>query len=116
MILPGEINGYRWTVTFKNFLYELPKYCQAQTEDVMTYFIKNDQTYQYQIINLRPASYYVIGLSASTESGFGNATNITVHTLSSSNFYVELFFGLFFIYQLGLFIIRCNRQYIYKLL
>lgn len=92
---PAEINGYRWTVTFKNFSYEPPKYCglAARTEDVVstTYFVANDHTYQHQIVNLRPASHYVVQLSASTESGFGNATDVTIRTLSSSNFPINAY-------------------------
>lgn len=85
-ISPAAIDNYRWTVTFKNFLYELPKHCPPRTvEPVITHFVKNDQTYQNQIGNLTPASCYFIELSAASESGFGNSTNITIHTLSSSN-------------------------------
>lgn len=40
---------------------------------------------QYEIKNLRPDSQYNIMLSAATESGFGNSTNLTIYTLSSSN-------------------------------
>jgi len=80
------IDEYRWTVIFKNFLYDTASHCAPRTvEPVVTYFVKNDQTYQYQIANLMPASCYLIELSASTESGYGNSTNITIHTLSSSN-------------------------------
>jgi len=85
-ISPDAIDEYRWTVTFKKFLYEPPNYCTPQTvEPVVTYFVKNDQTYHYKIANLMPASCYYVELSAATESGFGNSTNITIHTLSSSN-------------------------------
>lgn len=88
---PGVIDGYRWTVTFKNYLYQVPKNCPPQTDnDTMTYVVKNYHTYEYTIRNLRPASIYSIELSASTESGFGNSTNITIHTLSSSNDFVIL--------------------------
>ncbi|KAL4108189.1 hypothetical protein QTP88_018430 [Uroleucon formosanum] len=80
------IDEYRWTVIFKNFLYDTASHCAPQTvEPVVTYFVKNDQTYQYQIANLMPASCYLIELSASTESGYGNWTNITIHTLSSTS-------------------------------
>ncbi|XP_022183704.1 phosphatidylinositol phosphatase PTPRQ isoform X1 [Myzus persicae] len=84
-ISPDAIK-YRWTVTFKNFLYELPNHCAPQTaESVVTYFVKNDQTYQYQVVNLMPASCYLVELNAATESGLGNSTNITIHTLSSTS-------------------------------
>ncbi|XP_001944639.2 phosphatidylinositol phosphatase PTPRQ isoform X1 [Acyrthosiphon pisum] len=80
------IDEYRWIVTFKNFLYDLPNHCAPRTvEPVVTYFVKNDQTYQYQIANLMPASCYLVELSAATESGLGNSTNITMHTLSSTS-------------------------------
>jgi len=85
-ISPDAIDEYRWTVTFKKFLYEPPNHCAPQTvEPVATYFVKNVQTYQYKIANLMPASCYLLELSAATESGLGNSTNITIHTLSSSN-------------------------------
>ncbi|XP_025205820.1 tyrosine-protein phosphatase 10D isoform X2 [Melanaphis sacchari] len=85
-VSPATIDSYRWTVMFKHFLYEPPKYCSTRiTEPVVTHFVKNDQTYQHQIENLIPASCYIIELSAATESGFGNSTNITIHTLSSTS-------------------------------
>lgn len=84
--LPATVDGYRWTVTFKHFLYELPKHCRSQTEnDTVTYYVKNYQTNEHEIRNLMPASCYTVGLSASTESGFGNSTNITIYTLPSGN-------------------------------
>lgn len=82
--MPVAIKYYRWKVTFKNLLHKLPKFCPSQIEDSVIYsYIKND--YTYEIKNLRPDSCYFIELSAATESGFGNSTNITVYTLSSSN-------------------------------
>lgn len=92
-VSPAAIHGYRWTLTFKKFLYEVPKHCESQAEETATYFMKNNQTYQYEIRNLRPASHYILELSASTESGFGSSTNITIQTLSSSNFYIEIFYS-----------------------
>lgn len=82
----GEVNGYRWTVTFVEYLYDVPKHCAGQTRrDAVTYFVAGDRrTCRHEIANLRPAGSYVVESSASTESGFGNATNVTLRTLSSS--------------------------------
>lgn len=91
-IMSVMIKYYRWIVTFKNLSHELPKYCPSKIEDSVTYFIKNDQTYYYEIINLRPDSWYFIELSAATESGFGNSTNITIHTLPSGKICTEFYF------------------------
>ncbi|VVC45169.1 Fibronectin type III,Protein-tyrosine phosphatase-like,PTP type protein phosphatase,Tyrosine [Cinara cedri] len=88
-ISPANINSYRLTVEFKNVLHEIPDYCLSLTEEMVTYYIQNDMTNQYEIKNLRPDSQYYIELSAATESGFGNSTNITINTLSSISSSVE---------------------------
>lgn len=85
-VLSGAIVNYNWRVTFKYVLYEVLSHCMPQAEHTVTYTINNYKSNQYEVMNLKPFSCYFIELSGSTKSaGFGNSTNITIHTFPSSN-------------------------------
>ncbi|XP_050442897.1 phosphatidylinositol phosphatase PTPRQ-like isoform X3 [Adelges cooleyi] len=94
-----NIIGYRLTVVFKSYLYEVHKYCPCPTKDEYTYDrvghgtdtylydikLKNpnqdNKLYQYEIKNyLRPASKYQINVCAVTMNSHGNLSTVTIRT------------------------------------
>ncbi|XP_050536508.1 tyrosine-protein phosphatase 10D-like isoform X3 [Daktulosphaira vitifoliae] len=96
-----NIIAYRLSVRFKNYVYEVPKYCSFKNQDQWTYNINVEQNsdefedkfkntglkeFRYEIKNdFKPASEYQIELFAITDYEYGNSSATTIITAPSSS-------------------------------